>query len=95
MDKKEKYINYIVGDLVKKTDIDYDKKEILVPFSPFITLPFTLLFSSLFSFTFFSSGPFFRSLSKYLKEMYGTTDEEIETIWERYKERIQSLINNE
>ncbi len=91
MDKKEKYINYIVGDLVKKTDIDYDKKEILLPFSP---SPY-FLFSSLFSFTFFSSGPFFRSLSKYLKEMYGTTDEEIETIWERYKERIQSLINNE
>ncbi len=86
MNKQEKYINYIVDDLVKKTEIDYDKEKIISPFLPFY------IYSPLF----ISPTPiFFSSISKYVKDSYGARDEEIETIWERYKQIIKSLINNE
>ena len=83
MNKKEKYINFIVDDMIKKTEIDYEQGKIKYPSH------LTLLPSSFFpSFLTFS----FRN---YLKERYGAHSEEIEFIWKLYKERIESLINNE
>ena len=84
MDKKEKYYNYVVEDLVSKAEIDYDQE--IIKFSPLL-LHFP-------SFTFLPSSPSF-SFSNYIKKMYGAHSEEIEIIWKLYKERIQSLINNE
>ena len=82
MDKKEKYINFIVDDLVTKTEINYEQGRINFPFSHIPSHPFYSL-SILFILS-----PF----SKYIKERYGTRDEEINIIWRQYKERIQSLI---
>ena len=87
---KEKYINYIVEDLVKKTEIDYEQEKITYPSLiytfPNFNSPLLSFYSSLLPFL--PSNTF----SKYLKERYGARDEEIQIIWERYKERIQSLI---
>jgi len=87
MNKKEKYINYVVNDLVSKTEIDYDQEKIKFPFYNnsifFISLP-----SSPFSFF-----PFrFSRFSKHVIERYGAHSEEIKIIWYQYKERIQPLI---
>jgi len=84
MNKQERYINYVVEDLVKKTEIDYEEETIFLPF-PLPFHSFTILFLSYPPFIF----------SKYIKNLYGTKDEEAQTIWDQYKERIQSLINNE
>jgi len=90
MDKKERYINYVVGDLVKNTEIDYDQEKIKFPFynnsiffppnlSPLRPLPFSpFAIISLFS--------------NYVIERYGVHDEEIKIIWYQYKEKIQPLI---
>mgnify|MGYP001599901285 CR=1 FL=1 len=91
MDRKiEKYINYVVDDMIKKTEIDYDQETITLPF----LLPLT-----------FNSFPFTHSIftlsfppnlfSIYIKNLYGIRDEEAQTIWDQYRNRIQTLINNE
>jgi len=86
MNKKEKYINYVVEDLVSKTEIDYDQEIIKYPFYhsfPSISPPLnSLLFPSLIPF------------ANHVRKVYGAHSEEIEIIWKLYKERIQSLINN-
>ncbi len=84
MDKKlEKYINYIVDDLVKNTEIDYDERRIYFPFSPmsFLFYHLPLLFSS-------------SSFSTYNQQKYGAKEEETKIIWDLYEERILSLIKN-
>jgi len=92
MDKKEKYINYIVDKMVRGTIIDYDQEEINYPFSlssfyplPFLPLPFSSLFCSYIAISF----------SKHVKEIYGARDDEVREIWNIYNKRIYPLINNE
>jgi len=87
MDKrKEKYINYVVDDMIKKTEIDYDQEKIKYPFSTSLPSSFFILplFLSLYS----------PSISKYVIERYGIHDNDVDNTWDMYKERIQSLINN-
>jgi len=87
--KQEKYINYIVKDLARSTGIDYEEEVIKYPF-----MIHTFYFDSPHPKNFVHRG-FFLQLSKYIKNLYGTRDEEVSIIWDQYKERIQSLINNE
>ncbi len=93
MSKKEKYINYIVDDLVKKTEINYNREEITFLFlstKPSFIFPSLLLpLSPSLSFYLLSSYDF----SKHVKEIYGTKDEEIEIVWNQYWEKLESLIN--
>ena len=84
MDKKEKYINYVVVDMIKNTEIDYDQEKIK-SHSSIPSLPLSFLFPF--------SSPLF-SFSKYVIERYGIHDNDVDIIWKLYKERIQSLINN-
>jgi hypothetical protein len=88
MNKQEKYINYIVGDLISKTEIDYEQKRIKFPSllsSPTFSFSFPHIISSL-------SSHLLPSFSTSFQQRYGARDEEIKTIWDRYRERIQSLI---
>tara|TARA_R110000751_G_scaffold58320_2_gene123199 strand:+ start:1430 stop:1675 length:246 start_codon:yes stop_codon:yes gene_type:complete len=80
MNKKEKYIKYIVGDLVKKTEIDYDQEKIKYPFSLYLISLFSPITPS--------------SFRNYLKERYGAHSEEIEIIWNQYREKILTIIGN-
>ena len=85
MNKKERYINYVVEDLVSKTEIDYEQE--------IIKYPFYHSFSSL-SFHSLLSHPPSLLFANHVRKVYGAHSEEIEFIWKLYKERIQSLINN-
>jgi hypothetical protein len=94
MDKKEKYYNYVVNDIVKNTEIDYDQEKIKFPFSYQ-----SHLFSSTTLHTFLTPSSSllsyfhtFSRFSKHVKERYGVHDEEIKIIWYQYKEKIQPLI---
>ena len=80
--KLEKYINYVVDDLVKRTDVDINTKKII---PPFWTLP--TIHSSL-------GVPItmYPSVSDYIKNHYGSRDEEIQIIWDKYKQSIYTLI---
>ena len=92
MSKKEKYYNFIVDDMVKKTEIDHDQEKIKFPFYNnsifFSTL--LLILPPLYSPP--NLSPIFSRFSKHAIERYGTHDEEMEIIWNLYKEKIQSLI---
>jgi len=81
MNNKERYINFIVDDLISKTEIDYEKEKIKFPFrSPTPLISFS---------SYLSVFPF----ARYVIERYGTRDEEVHTIFGVYKERLQNLIN--
>ena len=95
MDKKEKYYNYVVEDLVKNTEIYHDQETIKFPFYyTFLSLsiptylPLSLLLSSPPSHYY----SLFSHFSNYVIERYGVHDEEMEIIWNLYKEKIQPLI---
>tara|TARA_B110000211_G_scaffold198737_1_gene228801 strand:- start:918 stop:1163 length:246 start_codon:yes stop_codon:yes gene_type:complete len=78
MDKKEKYYNYVVNDIVKNTDIDYDREKIKFPF-----------YNNSIFFSFLPLSSLFSRFSKHVIERYGVHDEEIKIIWYQYKEKIQ------
>tara|TARA_R110002126_G_scaffold197188_1_gene345092 strand:+ start:898 stop:1188 length:291 start_codon:yes stop_codon:yes gene_type:complete len=94
MDKKEKYYNLIVNDLIKKTEIDYeddwnedgsDQEILIYPFFrhpiPTNEHPPTILPPKL-EYRF----------SKHVIEKYGTHDDEVGMIWGNYRKRLQTLI---
>ena len=86
MNKKEKYYNYVVNDLVSKTEIDNDQEKIKFPF----LLPTPIFLN--YHLTPLLSTPLSPSFIKYVKTRYGAHDGEIKIIWNLYKERIHSLI---
>ena len=72
----------IAQEIADKSEIKDNK--LSLPFSPFPS-PFLLL--SL------SSYPFF-SFKKYCKEQYGLIEEDLQDVWDRYKDIITDKINN-
>lgn len=81
---REDYLNKVVEYLVDDTIIDYDKKIISYPHihpssfpSFFYTFP-----PSLFN------PHHFLSFSEYCKDTYGLTDDEMDYVWDRYKNII-------
>jgi hypothetical protein len=89
MNKYEKYINYVVNDLVKNTEIDYEKRKIIFPFNLHLRFHFK-------STIFIKPNPTNSLDFKYYTvKTYGSHDEEIEDIWNLYKQRIEILISNE
>ncbi len=94
MNKKERYYNHIVEDLVKKTEINYEEE--ITPFpSDVIIFPSGYLFP-LHSLYHHEPTANYIPLSfiKYVEERYGARDEEVNIIWELYKERMVKQINN-
>jgi hypothetical protein len=88
-----RYIEHIINDLVRDTRINYDREEVHFPFYsrpldcplPLSPLPDSFYRSS----RHFSPSPF----SKYCKNTYGLTDQEVKYVWERYKDIILDKIN--
>jgi len=85
MSKKEKYINFIIDDLVSKTEIVYEQETIFLthPSFPYLfPFPHTSLFLP----------PFF---TEHVTKLYGTHKDEVDIIWYQYKQRIKELVSNE
>lgn len=83
--KDKKYIDKVVGSLVRSTKMDYDKEEIQFPFLTFI-LPLP---------SFSSSSPLKPlPFSEYCKNIYGLNEEEIEYVWNKYIKSIIDKIEN-
>ena len=82
MDKREKYMSYVINDLVRNTEIDYEQQK--------ITFPFLLLPLILIPFPPFSSFLFF---AKYMQEMYGVPERMVNDIWDQYKNIIKDRVN--
>ena len=86
-----KFLKKVLDQIVRETEIDYGIGEIQFPFRPSFPsslLAFTIdpspLFSSFFSF-FFSS---------HCKNVYGLNEQEIEYVWNNYREIVKDKLKN-
>jgi hypothetical protein len=84
---REDYLNKILDILVDDTIIDFDENQMIYPFLPLHRFfPSLLLPLSL-------SLPHF-PFSKYCKDSYGLTENEIDYVWEEYRNIINEKIKN-
>ena len=83
MNKVEKYHQYVIEDLVKKTNIDYDKKILHFPSLP----------SSFLSLLFYNSPSPPTFFSSYVESMYALKGDEIKIIWEQYWDRVSLVVS--
>jgi hypothetical protein len=88
--ENKKYIDKVLEHIVNRTKVDYDKGEIIFPFTTRST-PFSL--SSFLSF--YRSLPFSLPFVKYCNSQFGLTEEEIEYVYHRYVKIIKEKITNE
>ena len=90
MDKKERYINYVVEDLIKNTEIDYDQEIIKFPFHSisihYHLPPLLLLFPS------FPPILSFLSFSNYLLGRYAI-NEGLNELWGLYINKIKNKVD--
>ena len=93
MDKK--FLNKVIDQIVRETEIDYDEKEVSVPFPspspPFFSphlIPLPIYFPLLSS---FSPLP---SFTKHCRDVYGLNLEETEYVWNEYRRIIKDKIEN-
>jgi len=84
-----KFLDKVVDQIVSETRIDYntqegdDEERIYTPFSSnHPNFPFK-----------YSSLVLFYSFTKHCKEVYGLNKQEIEYVWEEYREIIKDKIN--
>jgi len=88
--ENKKYIDKVLEHIVNRTKVDYDKGEIIFPFTT-STNPF-----GLYSFlSFYRSLPFSLPFVKYCNSQFGLTEEEIEYVYHRYVKIIKEKITNE
>ena len=85
----KKYLDKVVGSLVRGTKINYEKDEI---HTPFLLSPFSQ-HSPLLS-TFLIPPLSFSSITKYCKDIYGLTVDEVEYVWKEYRNIINDKIEN-
>ncbi len=85
--ENKKYLDKVLGSLVRGTKIDYGTGRVYTPFSS----PSYLLFSSSF-FSSFPSFSFSLPFTKYCVNHFGLTEEEIEYVWDKYKDIIKDKI---
>ena len=83
-----KFLNKVVNQIVSETMIDYrGKGKIFTPFSlPFYLPSLTFIFSI--------SSSYRSNFFNHCKEVYGLNEQEIEYVWEEYKQIIIDKINN-
>ena len=95
MDNK-KYLDKVIGSLVRGTKLDYENNRITFPFytpTLHVSHPLPLHLTSFLS-SFFISFPLSPSFSTYCKNTFGLIDDEIEYVWNEYREIIKDKINN-
>ena len=91
--KDKKYLDKVLGYMVKVTKMDYENKEVNTPFYSSSLLPLPLSFSFFFSQPFSITTSF--SFSSYCKNTFGLTEEEMVYVWKDYVDIINGKIENE
>ncbi len=92
--ENKRYLDKVVGSLVRGTKINYDEEEIEYPFTlppdlSFLTLSFSHYLSHFFT------KPLLHIFSIYCVNKFGLTDDEIKYVWEEYSDIITEKIENE
>jgi hypothetical protein len=88
-----KFLNKVLDQIVRETEIDYDEERLYTPYLSILSPT-----HHTHSFSHFTPLPLLPplSFSKHCKEVYGLNDNEMEYVWEEYKEIIRDnrLYNN-
>ena len=79
--ENNKYLDKVVGSLVRGTKMDYDKGRVRLSFFPYPFFPH--------HFT-----PVFGSFSRYCKNVYGLTEDEIKYVWKEFLTIINEKVEN-
>jgi hypothetical protein len=85
----KKYLDKVIGSLVRGTKLDYENNRITFPF---YTSSILSINSIHYIITFYTS-PLSPSFSTYCKNTFGLTDDEIEYVWKEYKDIILDKIS--
>jgi len=86
--ENKKYLDKVIGSLVRGTNIDYEKRRISFPFHPFpSTFPSTSTLPSLL----FAPYPHDEFYNR-SKDTYGLYHEEIVYVWKEYRDIISFKI---
>ena len=84
--ENKKYLDKVVGSLVRSTKMDYVNKEVKTPFNLRPLHLLRLLPTPLI--------PLSLSFSSYCKNTFGLTEEEMEYVWKEYVDIINGKIEN-
>ena len=79
---KNNYLDKVVDQIVSETRIDYDKEKLHTPF------PDPLVSSSIY---YIYPSSYF---SHHCKEVYGLNDDEVNYVWDEYRNIIKDKIEN-
>jgi hypothetical protein len=81
-----KFLDKVVIQIVRETEIDHERELIRYPYGS----PHHLLYHSLLISHLLSLFPFI----KHCEDVYGLNEQEIDYVWEEYREIIKDKINN-
>ena len=81
--ENKKYLDKVLDHLVRSTKINYENNE--------VNTPIPHLFPSYFHFPFTPPSTF----TKYCKDQFGLTEEEMEYVWKEYVDIINDKIEDE
>ena len=90
--ENKKYLDKVIGSLVRGTRIDYENERIIFPFP--VSSPPSPYFSLFRFFSLSSSASFLHPFSTYCKNTFGLTEEEIEYVYKKYRDIIKDKISN-
>ena len=91
----KKYLDKVVGSLVRGTKIDYENNRITFPFlSSFLPFPYSSFSLSSRLIFFLSSSSFLHPFSTYCKNTFGLTEKEIDYVWNEYITIIKDKIED-
>ena len=83
---KNNYLNKVLDQIVRETEIDNDEERFLPPFFNYFSHNSVALFSSPFS-------PY-TSFIIHCREVYGLNPDEIKYVWKEYRDIIKDKIEN-
>jgi len=93
MDNK-KYLDKVIGSLVRGTRINYEKKRIYFSFFSYNSLFTYILHNKSVPSIHYSYSSLLSKFSKYCKNTFGLTEDEIDYVWKEYVEIMKNKINN-
>jgi hypothetical protein len=83
-----KYLDRVIDQIVSETEIDYDRKIVVHPF-PYHRFFFPFNF---FFLPFYTSSP--PSFSQHCREVYVLNEDEIDYVWDTYRDVIDEDTND-